>query len=401
MKIKWLLLGNVVYVALQWLIVSFLSKRYGSVELGEYFLALSITAPVFLLLSLKLPTLAITHEPVADDRAALITARLVASGVSLIASIAISALAFPGRTNALLVFAVGLFKVYEQFDELSVAYLLKMDSLKQAALVKIQRGAIYLGCILLLGAIQENGAIAIFQATLLYSLIWLGLNFSSLNLRGADRDKVIGCFTSGFFMGASGAVASLATSFSRIYVGVVLGATALAVFGAIAYALVAFSLVVSAMGQYYLPQFVARKKDKGRFFRKMAESQAICLGFGLALLALAWIWGSDFLRIAYNQDVATQASGLSIMLVATILKASSALIGTSITATGSYSFQFRFSLLTTVLLAAVLPYMVSTHGIGGAFFAVLCVAAVEWAAYVIFGYRYYEAYFSACYPRPL
>lgn len=399
MAIRWLFLGNIIYVALQWAIISLFTKIFSTEDVGRYFFALAMSAPLFLFFSLKLPTLIVAKKICNHDASVYWTVRAAASAFALLITLFIAWLFFLEKVGFYIVLAVALFKFLEHLDELASSFYQAKFNFKAVFNIKVKRAALYFFSVLFSSLCFDDLDTSLLSGTLMYFLIWLFINTSWLKSFGWNLDVAKDAVLTGLPLGLSVAVSSSVVSLSRVYIGLVLGNAALAVYGSIGYTITAFTLLISAMGQYYLPGFVGNKSNKRVFIKKIVSSQSAVLFLGGAAIFVSYFTAYDILKIAYNSDIASYSDALMLVILATIFKASSSLIGTAVTATDKYSFQLKFSILSAVLTAILLPLMIEIKGIYGGFLSLLLVNVVEWFGYIIFGIGYFKSYFCSYYKK--
>ncbi len=394
MKVKWLITGNIIYVLLQWAIISVLTKFYSTEEVGNYFFNLSIAAPIFLFFSLKLPNLAVTLNNNQSDHHNLIYTRIISSILSILFTIFIGLIFFKEYLNLYILIAVILFKFFEHFDDLFAAFYQKELNFRKIFEIKVKRGLIYFLAVIFSCEIFKELDIALIIATFFYSVIWIIINKNNLVFTHFDKATIKRYFYIGFPLGASVAISSLVVNGTRVFIGTKVGALGLAIFGTIGYTTTAFTLLINVIGQYYLPIFSKTKKKKQLFYKNIVISQLIIFSVGLIGIILSYFFGYSILKLAYNSSIAEYYQYLTLIIVSTLFKASSALLGTSITATQKYSFQLKFSIFAAAMTFIFLPYFIDSYKLGGAFITLLLVNILEWIGYIIFSLAYYRRYFS-------
>ena len=106
MRIKWLLAGNIIYALGQWLILVIIARFYSSEELGWYFFALSVVAPISLVMSLKLPNLVVTLDDSLIAEKNIVYARHLISICIIVSSYILYFLFFNSNTDFFLINSV-------------------------------------------------------------------------------------------------------------------------------------------------------------------------------------------------------------------------------------------------------------------------------------------------------
>lgn len=394
MKIKWILFSNIYYVTLQWLVLSLLSKVYMPDDVGEYFFALALATPVMTFFALKLTGFVIASKDEVYSKDEYRFIRLFYSVLSGIFILTLSTTLVSEDVSFYVMLFVICFKITEQYDDVEASFKSKELKFKQFSLVKIRRGTAYLCTVGLSSYLNDDFHNALFLATILYSIYWIIFNFNSLRrVTKVSKCDLIFIFKKMYPMGMSGAIQSLGTSGCRLYIGVLLGKTLLAVFGSISYSITAINIVTNALGGYFLPFFSKYKNYKSKFYKEIFKSQMIILFLTFILLVMVYFLGERLLLIAFNQEVAKYNDGLLVLSLSAAIKASTNLLGSAIVSTEKYSYQVFLTSINLVSLV-VLIYLLTPYGIYGMFYATLISSFIEWILMVFISFRYFNAFFK-------
>lgn len=394
MKMKWLLLSNIFYVLMQWLVLSLLSKFYSLSDVGEYFFALAFCTPVMLFFALKLGAyvVACSEDKFVPEKIRFI--RLFYSGSGLFVLTAVYLAFFRDGFSPAAFLFVALFKLTEQFDDAEAAMLSRRFNFKAFALIKMRRGTAYISVVLFAILVTESFHAALYLALALYLIYWLIFNAARLKtLRRTSFAELKEIFVKMWPMGGSGALQSLGISGSRMFIGITIGKGLLAVFGSISYAVTAVNIVTDALCNYFMPYFSKCKTNRHDFFKTVKTSQSIVFVLAVILLFTVYFLGEWLLRIAFTQEVARYHPGLLILCVNAAFKSSTSLLGTAIISTEKYTYQM---LTTNVGLAALvaLIFVLKPYGIYGIFYATLGASVIEWGLMATLALRYFKRFFE-------
>src|SRR6516165_6140027 len=160
MNFLWTLTGNVFYAACQWGILVVLAKLGTSQMVGEFALALAITAPVVIGAGLSLRSIQATDETSQYRFGDYLLLRLLTTGAAGLVIIGIVWFSRYGRHTAAIILIVGLAKGFESVSDIFYGLLQQHERMDRIALSMIIKGllslaavtsAIYLGGDLLLG----------------------------------------------------------------------------------------------------------------------------------------------------------------------------------------------------------------------------------------------------------
>ncbi|WNC69552.1 hypothetical protein RI845_05235 [Thalassotalea nanhaiensis] len=380
MNFNFLLISNIFYVLVQFLVLSLFSKFYSVENVGEYFFALSISAPFMIFVALKLNNFVITNKgdslsfSVGEIYFIRIIFTLLGCGLSLLFFI----MFFQKNTSILIVLFVIIFKFTEQFDDVLAAYQSKQFNYKRFSIIKARRASVYLLVVLISTLLNDDFESNLFFSGLMYFICWYFLSLKGIKpLERVKIKKMLRLFKLLFPLGLSSCIQSLGTSGSRSFIGVKLGNSALAIFGSISYSITAINLVTNALGAYFLPHFSALKLNKHNFYKKIIFSQSVVFVLAIALLLLSHYFGEILLTIVFNEEIAEYHYGLFLLCISASLKASTNLIGTALISIEKYSIQVWVTSLWTVCLF-VFIYLMEDQKLKGMFLAVLYATIIEW-----------------------
>lgn len=386
MSIKWLLGGNIIYAITQWLILVLLTRFFSTSELGFYFFALSLVAPLALLLSLKLPNLVVTLEESLINEKNVFFARNLLSAFLIFICFILYILFFQKNTDFLILLAVIIYKILEGNDDITISFFQKKFKFKEIFLIKSIRSGVYLSFVFMCCLLFDRIDYALISATIGYFIFWMIRNKKYLVRSNVHEEKkfILNFFRNGLPLSISASVSSFNVSGVRLYIGYVMGSTSLAIYGVISYSLVVFSIVVSALGQYFLPLFVSSKSDAGLFKKTIYKSQYIVITIGLLCVVISWAIGDLLLNFFYGNEYSEYGKYLCLIFIANIFKSSSALIGTAMTSLRIYNFQLKFTFFSLFLTVLFLPVFISYFNMLGAFLGLILVSFIEWILYFTF-----------------
>lgn len=389
MKLGWLLGGNLVYAFSQWLILIILSQFFTKEALGSYFFALAIVAPLALLFSLKLPNLVVVLEESIVEQKSIFFCRFLLSLILIFCSYVIYFSFFNQNTDFFILTSVLVYKILEQNDDVIAAYFQKEFLFKYIFLLKLFRSIVYLVFLFLSCLVFDNIGNVLIVSTLGYGVFWILKNRKYLQISSFKKEGryVLHYFKSGCHLALSASISSFNVSGVRLYIGYILGNSALAIYGVISYTLTIFSIIVAALGQYFLPLFAKDKNDFKKFKHHIIKSQTFMLLIGLLCVLISFFAGDFLLGLFYGDEYKSYGLYLCLIFIANIFKSSSALIGTAMTAKNIYNFQLKFTIISLVFTLILVPIFVLKFEILGAFLALVIIGFFEWLLYSIFFQR--------------
>jgi O-antigen/teichoic acid export membrane protein len=371
--------------------------KLGNAEmLGQFALGLAITAPVLLLASLALRPIQATDAKSDLLFGDYVGLRLLTNGLALVAVAWIVLAAGYRQETALVILAVGAAKAieaasdvffgllqrHERMDYISKSQLLK-GPLSLAAMVlsiywtgSILWGVISLAScwmIMLFGYDIPNGAKVLrtsgrgglrprWHLPALRRLVWLALP--------------LGCTT--MFVSISAAI-------PRYYIERYWGERELGIFAAMAYLMVAGSMVVNAVGQSASPRLAQyyAQRQAAAFWALVLKLMGIAALIAVGGIAMAVWFGPEVLALLYRPEYAQHAEVLVWVMVAAGISYIASCLGYGITATRAFGRLLLPYLGVAALTLAAAAWLIPSRGlIGGAW--TLCLTAVASCAAPLF-----------------
>ena len=281
----WTLAGNVIYAACQWGMISVLAKLGTTVAVGQFALALAITAPVFMLTNLFLRGIQATDARNEFSFGEYFTLRTIGTVVGL-AAIALVLLFYRRDTISWgVVLFVAVAKSVESFTDVIAGLLQKHERLDQVAISMMLKGitsvAAFFARVLLLaqcgiclGCDGRNMELCLLCPTtseLPGNFLQAGERYFTWNRAALVKLTKLAAPV-GIVMG----LVSLNANIPRYAVEHYRGSGELGVFAALAYLVVVVNLIVNALGQSAIAR-LSRSFAEGNLqnFRTVLERMSI------------------------------------------------------------------------------------------------------------------------------
>ena len=139
-NVAWTFAGNAFYAASQWLILSLIAKLGNSQMLGEYALAVAITAPVVMLSHLNLRAVLVTDVHQVHPSGDYLAVRFWTTGAGLLIVAAIALLSpYPGTVAAVIIL-VGVAQGSEATSDIFFGMLQRRERMDKIASSMTARG---------------------------------------------------------------------------------------------------------------------------------------------------------------------------------------------------------------------------------------------------------------------
>ena len=416
---SWTFAGNIVYAACQWGMLVMLAKLGSPEMVGQFTLALAVTAPVLMLTNLQLRQIQATDaksEYIFGDYFGL---RLISTGVALLAIGGIAIAAGYRWETSLVILIIGLAKGFESISDVFYGLIQqheRMDRIAVSMIIKGPLSLLFLGIGLHLTGSVLGGAIglAIAWGFVLVSYdIRSGALLLNAPVWGEGEAKTQGEFPIQNPRSQAGArelakiqnrlqarwhlktlgklvwlalplgfvmmLISLNTNIPRYFIERYLGERELGIFAAIAYLMVAGNMVVGALGQSASPQ-LAKYYAAGNsvaFLRLLLKLTGIAALPSVGGVFVALVAGKQLLTLLYRPEYAQYLDVFVLLTVAAGINYTFAFLGYGRTAARYFLIQAPLSFLVTTASAITCFWLIPSQGLRGAAIALIIAAIVE------------------------
>ena len=363
--------------------LSLAAKLGGREMLGEYALAVALTAPVAMLAHLNLRAVLATDVGGRRAFGDYLTVRLWVSGAGL-AAITVMALVF-GRSweMSAVIFLTGLSQTSETVSDAYYGAMQRRDEMDRIARSMMARGALSaagFGVALFLSK-DLVWAVAAAAAGRLLVLTAYDRRVGSAgeSMEGTGWTGVRGILRQAAPLGAVLMLVSLNTNLPRYAIERMMGVAELGAFAAVASFVTAGSTIVNALGQAATPRLAghASRREPTQFLGLAAKLGGLVFGLGLAGVAGSALLGKVVLTIAYRAEYAAFSGLLVGVMAAAIPGYLAAALGYVVTAARAFDAQVPMLCLAAVASGWVSWYLVPRMGLGGAALAMAASAVVQ------------------------
>lgn len=379
----WTLAGNGLYAFTQWVVLSLVAKLGGRQMLGEYALAVALTAPVAMLAHLNLRSVLATDVDGRHPFADYLAVRFGVSGLAL-AVMAALGLAF-GRSweMAAVIFMTGLAQTSDTVSDAYYGAMQRRDEMDRIARSMMARGilaAAAMGIVLWVSGSLVYAVAAMAAARLLVLASydqrrgWAGETGVGTGWQGA-RSILRQAIPLGLVL----MLVSLNTNVPRYVIERRMGIGELGAFAAVASFVTAGATIVNALGQAATPKLarLASGLDPKGFLRLAGKLGATGLALGVAAVAGAALLGRFVLTVAYRPEYAGYSGLLIAVMAAAIPGYVAVALGYAVTAARAFDAQVPLFCLAAATCGAASWLLVPQFGLGGAAMAMAVSAAAQ------------------------
>lgn len=400
----WTFAGNSIYAACQWGMLVALAKLGSTEMVGQFALALAVTAPILMFTNLQLRTVQATDARQEYAFSDYLGLRLAMTGLALLAIAAVTLALGYRLETAMVVLAMGLAKCIEAISDVFFGLMQQYERMDRIAISMIVKGVLSL-VVLVVGVYLTNG---VFWGVVGLAAAWTGvlifydirngatiLKFAPRNdlapagrQAGSDHrtlrprwnnDTVKRLLALSIPLGVVMLLISLNGNIPRYFIEHFYGEQDLGIFAALSYLIVVGTTVVFALGQAASPRLARHYalRDVDGFTALLAKLVLVGLLLGLAGTAIALVAGAPLLTLIYRPEYATDTdvfvwlmAGAGVLYVASFL-------GYGMSAARYFKQQAPLFLLVTAATALACLALVPGLGLIGAAYATLIGAAVQ------------------------
>ncbi|MGI8486459.1 MAG: lipopolysaccharide biosynthesis protein [Thermomicrobiales bacterium] len=395
LSVMWTLGGNIGFALCQWLVLVVLAKLGRPEMVGQFALALGLTAPIMLLASLNLRAVQSTDIRNEHSFSDYFRLRLCTTLLALAVCLAIVIFASFSLKTATVIAFVALAKASESVSDVFYGRLQKQEQMNRIARSMLVRGGASL--LAMTTIVWATGSVV--WGTLGMFLAWLTV-LVTYDIRSPMRDTEIFSLRHDLVRGWSwqrlqrlmplawlalplGIVQmliSLNANVPRFFIQAFAGEHSLGIYSAIAYVTVAGSTLVVAVGQAVSPRLARMYayRDRAGFIgllQGLTVLFSVCCALAVAIVVTA---GGPILALLYTPEYASESSLLLIFTVSFGVGSIVSVLGFGITA--ARRFRPQVPLVTISVVAATISSAILIHQLGiiGAAWSVL-FSLVVWS----------------------
>jgi O-antigen/teichoic acid export membrane protein len=384
------LLGNVIFAACQWAVVSALAKIGGPEQVGVYALIVAITGPLYAFFNMNLRSIQSTDIEEKYSVKQYRNFRFLTSFIALVVC-GLTGLVFDLEGEVFIFLGIySLVKYVESLSDLAYGQYQKAEKMGLVARSLILRGA---GSLIafslvyyLFNSLLFSGCALLFLWGAVFVFYDAKIMFSSSKKerrKNYFRELAIKAFPLGFAVFCN----TLNLNIPRFLISELNGDRELGVYSAVSYFIVAGATIVNAVGQSATPRLARLyKENKSEFIILQKKLFLGATGIGLLGFAVAFVVGDILLSVVYTSDFAGNEWLFELVMLGGAFMYCSAIIGCGLTAMQYFNVQGVLSLLVVVLILTFgFPLVSAFGGVGGALSIVIAYAVkMLVAAYFLF-----------------
>lgn len=388
----WTLAGNLTAAFSQWLLLVILAKTTSDATTGQFILAMSICAPIFMFAGLDLRTLQATDSENSFGFHEYLTLRVLCGTIALLAVPGIAwAIGYRGDT-LLIIGGVALGRLFDVIADILYGLMQKserMDRVSRSLVIRGVSSAIAFGVTV---AWSGNLVAAVLLATIvrLASLLIVDLPVALSVEREPIRlikavdtrwQRLRRLTILGLPLAVKVMLVSLNVQVTRYFVVGLCSLAEVGVFGPIAALAVAGTTVSKALNQSVSARLgrMARSQQLLGFRHLLRKMQLLYLGLGIIGVTGAWLFGESLLAIVYRPDFAAYHNVLTLVAVAVALQFQSGILDMAMVALRRIAILPVLSGVSVVVTSIACWFLIPRFGLEGAAMAMIISRVVRMA----------------------
>lgn len=385
---SWTFIGNFIYSGCQWGMLVVLAKLGSPEMVGQFTLGLAVTAPVIMFTNLQLRGIQATDAKKQYLFGDYLGLRLVSTGLALLIIAIISFFGgYQGETS-LVILLIGLAKAFESISDVFFGLIQQNERMDKIAISLIIKGVLSLT--FLTTGVYLSGKV--FWGVLGLIFAWVVVLFSYDIPSGLLMVKegvklqphwhlktLIKLFYLSLPLGIVMMLISLNANIPRYFIERYLGERELGIFAALAYLMVAGSMVVNALGESASPRLAKyyAKGDRLAFRTLLLKLVGIAALMGGIGVLVAVVGGEKILTMLYRPEYGEQTTLFIWLMVTAGINYISSFMGYGMTASQYFRIQIPLFITVASISAIACLWLLPKLGLLGGAIALLIGAIVQ------------------------
>lgn len=376
MNFSWVFTGNFIYAASRGCILILLTKL-GSVQMvGEFGLAFAITAPIFMMMDLKLRSIIVTDINEQYHFNHYLGLRLLTSLFALAVVVMVILICGYKGEIAAIILLVALAKGFESISDIIFGLFQKLEVMGNIGKSLCAKGI--LSALLTGFLVWLTGSLVMGIAGLAVAWFLLLIMYDLVNAR--KYVSVYPSFKLSFVwplirlslpLGAVTGLATLNANIPGYFIQGYLGSESLGYYTSILYLIVASETIINSLGQSMSPRLVKyyATGNKKAFLKELFKLVTMVVCIGVSGLMLVAGFGRNILAVLYTTEYVDHFNVFILLMIASCTGYISIIINYAITAARIFKIQ-PFLFCATFIINLVFNFiLVPEKGLDGVVYA--------------------------------
>ncbi|UQF71506.1 hypothetical protein M2901_02385 [Vagococcus lutrae] len=371
-----LIMGNLIFAASQFIMLSLVAKNYNKIELGYFTLSLSITAPIFMFLQMNYRTIYATSKEGQISFKKLSKMTLVQSFFALIISCVITLILYNDLILVYIVCCIGLSKLVEGNQEVIYGKYQKNGDIYSIALSKGLRGLLSIFVTILnIYIFKQNIIITSLSYFIAWLLTFLIVDFKTILL---DEVRVLAGLSiknvlkMGIPLGLTVFLDSLIVNSPRYYVSLYIGVREVGYFSSLLYFMNLGQIIVTSVIQTYISDLSRYIDTSFRNYLNLKRKLLVMsILIGSVVILIPLFFSNILLPLVFDSSFLQYKTEFVLIMIAAAIWYIAGIYYACILATRKFQKQSVIFLSTFIVMQSLLKILVPVYGVRGACFSLI------------------------------
>lgn len=379
------LISNLVFALCQWGMLIIIAKFGTPEKVGQYSLALALSAPIMLLMNFQLRSIQITDVDNKYRFSDFFIFRVITSIIAVSLIILLSFVIGYEYFIIEIIFLVSVTKFIESISDVTFGLFQKNERMDYVSISRILKG---ISSVLSFGIgmiLTRNLALSILLTIISWLIILIIYDFKKVRVFSeitltTSVPKLINIFKIALPLGIVSMLLSLNTNIPRYGVEGYLGMEKLGYFSAISYLYIAGNTVINALGQSAAPRLSKyfASNNITAFKKLLFKMNIIGLILGVLSVIFVMIFGRLFLTIVYGTSYADYNLELIYIMIAASINYLASFYGVALTATKTFKIQPFIGLTMVIGNVLLVITFIPKLGVTGAAISIVGTALIQY-----------------------
>ena len=391
---SWTFVGNVVYAAGQFAMLTLLTKLLRPESVGQYALGLALIYPLMMLTNMQLRSVMNSAGTQRAEFGNFLSLRLLMTTVALAIAFVITQVLHYDRELTEVVLMVGCAYGIETISDVFYARLQLHDRMAEVAksmMIRALLSVLGMGVAVYLSGSLLWGILAVVIAR---CIVLLGCDISQRTQNVAGESKrllnevlvprfglkeQLGLLRHGLPLGIVVLLTTLGSSLPNFFIKHGLSERDLGIFSVISLTISVGNMAVVSLGQAAFTR-LARSyfhRNASEFDALLGKLLLVGAGIGVVGMIVSEFAGREILTMIFRAEYAERADLLPWIMAAGAVLFMAQFVGFGLTAAGYYYAQVLPNVLATISLVATCNWLIARHGLFGVILSMFVAALVQ------------------------
>ncbi|MCD2138784.1 oligosaccharide flippase family protein [Salinicoccus halitifaciens] len=377
---SWTFFSGVFYAFSQWYIISIIAKLTDAETVGLYSLALAITAPIFLFLSMNLKSIIATDIQGETSFSKYFIFRFVTSSMALgISTLLLFILPFENYYK-IVIFLVAGVKWVETLSDVCHGKFQQKENMRYVAISKCYRALFSIIVFTVVLWFTDSLILSLLFQLVSWLLVVLFYDFLKIK---KDYSLSITKPSLNFFtfkklmiyaipLGIAMTLDSLHANLPRYFISFFNGEEALGIYAGISYIMIAGQTFIVSLSQVTIPRLAKYYiTDLNAYKKLIGKMLFLAFLLGVIGLVVAILFGNTILSLLYSEEYIGYKNILILIMVTSIFWYMSGFLNAALIATRRFKIQIPIYLSSTLITLVLSILLIPLYALSGAVLALL------------------------------